>query len=175
MVQQYRVKLLAALIITCVGLCSVACSVTSVKGQRAATLSTPTASLPVASQGGSVALVLSKSAYAPSDTIDVTINNGRANAITPTGQHTNCTPLTLEFLAGGSWLPQGECQTLNPTLIIDIPAGASVPEHLRPTNNRGPTSAWAPGVYRVTFEYSLGDSASSGAIASVQSNQFSVG
>jgi hypothetical protein len=174
MSQQYFVKVLVVLISACLGVFSVACGVTTLRGQNAGALSTATASAPVPSQGESVALVLSKSSYALTDAIDVTIHNSSAGAITSTGQHTSCTPLTLELLAGGSWNPQGECQTLNPTQIVDIPAGASVPEHLRPTNNRGPTSAWAPGTYRVTFEYSLGDSASSGAIASVQSTEFSV-
>jgi len=175
MLRQHCVKVLAVMIITCVGFCSVGCGVTSVGGQSAAALSTPTASPAVSSQGGNVALVLSKSSYAPTDTVDVTIRNGRASAVTPTGQHTSCTPLTLELLAAGSWQALGECQTLNPTQIVDIPAGASVAERLRPTNNRGPTNAWATGTYRVTFEYSQGASASSGAIATVQSSQFSIG
>jgi hypothetical protein len=174
MLQHYCVKILAMMIITCVGFCSVACSATSVGGQSAGALSTPTASPSVPSQGGSVALVLSKSSYASTDTIDVTIHNNRAGAITPTGQHTDCTPLTLEALAGSAWQPQGDCQTLNPTQIVDIPPGASVTEHLRPTTNRGPTNMWATGTYRATFEYSQGASAPSGAIASVHSSQFSI-
>jgi hypothetical protein len=176
MLQQYGVKVLGMLIITCVGFCSVACGATStsIGGQSAAALSTPTPSPPVPSEGGTVALISSKSSYALTDTVDVTIHNGRTSAITPTGQYTSCTPLTLERLTGGAWQAQGECQTLNPAPIVDIPAGASVVERLRPTNSRGPTSAWAAGTYRVAFAYSQGDSAS-GAVATVQSSQFSIG
>jgi len=178
MAQQYIVRIFAVMIIACFGFFSVACGVTTLGSQTAGTPSTPTAttaSPAVPSQGATVTLVLSKTSYAVRDTIDITIQNDRASSITPTGQHTSCTPLILEYLAGGSWQPLGECQTLMPAPITEIPAGTSVAEHLRPTNARGPTNAWAAGTYRVRFEYYQGDSASSGAMATAQSSQFTVG
>lgn len=109
---------------------------------------------------GAVRLALDKAAYAPGDTVTVTMENGLSVKIVVSDHHTGCTEVQLEKLVQGSWQPAGgACKLLTPVRLITLAPGSVTPRRIGI-----PTGASAAGTYRVKLVYGAGG-ASQGSVA----------
>ena len=117
---------------------------------------------------GAVRLMLDKAAYAPSDPVLVTIENGLNMKIVVSDHHTGCTSVQLEKLAQGSWQSAGGvCKLLTPVRLITLAPGSVTPQRIGI-----PAGASAAGTYRVKLVYGAGGASQDGVALSAT---FSVG
>jgi hypothetical protein len=165
---QYREVLSGAFLMTLCGLLA-ACRVTSSglgQGEGTTIVRTPTqiarttpATQPVSTPAtqpvstatatpGGVRLLLDKSAYAPGDNVQVTIENGLSVSIKVTDHHTDCTYVVLQQQQADSWQPIGLCKLMTPTRLVDLAAGSVTPQKIG-----APTGPNAAGTYRVMLLY----------------------
>lgn len=127
---------------------------------------------------GQVNLVMSKSHYAPHETITLTITNGLSTSIYATANFTDCTLVLLEWKTPTGWVPRGRCPAAQFVGTVELKPGSATPQQLTPVAGvvkPSSNTTWQAGTYRVIFAYSLkpGEDGTQGAI--VQSENFTVG
>jgi hypothetical protein len=146
-----------------------------------AATSTPQASATITNvpiTPGQVRLVLSKSRYAPRETITVTITNGLSTSIYASANFTGCTLVLLEWKTPTGWVPRGRCPSARLTGLVELKPGSATPQQLTPVAGVARPSAhatWQAGTYRAIFAYSLKPDEGSVRGTIVQSEDFTVG
>ena len=126
---------------------------------------------------GLVNLVLSKSHYAPHETITVTITNGLSTSIYAVANFTDCTLVLLEWKTPTGWVPRGRCLAAQFVGTVELKPGSATPQQLTPVAGvvkPSSNTTWQAGTYRVIFAYSLKPDESSTQGTIVQSENFTV-
>lgn len=140
--------------------------------QPTATVSTPPLS--------AIRLVTDKANYSIHDPITVMVTNGTTQSLYSTHPASSCSIIQLELQIHNTWIPQGRCVGIQATPILQIPAGQTIQQVLRPENAFGPTHAtmrtsWPTGTYRAIFNYSKdADPDMVGGTNSVSSSMFMI-
>ncbi|MGH2478982.1 MAG: hypothetical protein ACRDHW_04935 [Ktedonobacteraceae bacterium] len=122
-----------------------------------------------ASGSGGVSVHLSASGYHAHDTIVVTITNGTSQTISFADHQSNCTIVLLQRQNATTWEPVSLCKLMILTRILSMDAGKSQTVSLH-----APASGWQTGMYRVSFSYNGGASASRSPVAAASSPVFQV-
>lgn len=106
-----------------------------------------------------IQLTLDKASYSIYDPIAVTVKSIRSDSIYITTSGTSCTIFQLEMLVNGNWVPQGRCFNVRANPLVQLAAGETINQQLKPQNASGPTQRaistnWHAGTYRISLSYS---------------------
>lgn len=124
---------------------------------------------------GSVTVTLANIHYGPNDTLVVFINNGLLSSIFVADHQTNCSLVTMAYLANGTWQTVGRCRIMTPTRLVEIPASSTNTQHLVPGGGQFSVVPWPTGTYRVSVGYSTRSSTGFTPAGPVYSPQFTIG
>lgn len=127
----------------------------------AATAASPAATeSPLSAPAGDLTVSTSAAQYAVGETLKVTVRNDRSETVYTEDFQTECTIVTLQKSAGGSWTDITGCSLGRPTRTVKIEPGAASEILLDPhsfhlaegQNQLG----FGAGTYRIRFGYRLG-------------------
>jgi hypothetical protein len=130
---------------------------------------------PEAAVGG-VKITLTKEHFGLQEQVSATVQNELATSIWTTDHHADCGLLTLEYLSGGVWRAVAQCSQPRPVKVVEIQAGASVPQSIGISQNMDMAASWSAGTYRLSLTYALNQNQAALAGASTtRSTTFTIG
>lgn len=155
----------------------------SVQPTAASPAVTPTPSPPQTAtespRAGAVTVTLSAPRYAVGDTVKLSVGNRSRDVIYTEDFQTQCTIVTLQKSAAGSWTDITGCGMGRPTRTVKIEPGAAHEILLDPHNfhlAEGPGQlGFGEGTYRIRFGYRLAAEPMGGQPLVVYSAAFTVG
>lgn len=174
--RQLHIVLLVCVTVFVLGICG--CGVTpSQRGTPTAGAITAATPVPTGATivPGSVTVTLAKSHYGTNDTLVVFINNGLLSSIFVADHQTNCSLVTVAYLANGTWQTVGRCRIMTPTRLVEIPASSTNTQQLVPGGGQFSVVPWPTGTYRVSVGYSTRSSTGFIPAGPVYSAQFTIG
>jgi hypothetical protein len=107
-----------------------------------------------------VTVTMSASRYAVGDTLKLTVRNGRSAPVYTEDFQTQCTVVTLQKSAGGSWTDITGCSMGRPTRTVKVEPGAAkqilIDPHAFHLAEGSGGLGFGAGTYRIKFGYRLG-------------------
>ena len=93
-----------------------------------------------------------RGAYAPTDTVIVTLVNNSAASVYTTDHQTSCSIISLRLRTADGWRQVGNCMMMAASRLIEVHAGETMRVTLAPGDGSLP-APWPAETYRATLRY----------------------